>query len=160
MTSWFRDMNHQLTAKSTFASQSDEAVRVAIRRSKRIISTKIVAGRFQNICEGVSNVNTRPPGFLAIPRPPKAYPYSEQVLKGAPASPDAGPASRNISAGEDWRAREPQHPGPPSVRQPLSFGMRGRADRRSQRYLCWLTDGGGGSRKSSQPLPSAATVSP
>ena len=36
-TSWLRDLKHQLTAKSTFASTSDEAARVAIRRSKRTI---------------------------------------------------------------------------------------------------------------------------
>ena len=32
------DLNHQLTAKSIFARKADEAVRVAMRRSKRTIS--------------------------------------------------------------------------------------------------------------------------
>ena len=44
--SWFRDLNHQVTAKSTFASKTGEAVRVAMRRRQRTISMmKTVACR-------------------------------------------------------------------------------------------------------------------
>ena len=44
-----RNMNHQLTAKSTFACKSDEAVQVAIRRGKRTISSLVTRARSWSI---------------------------------------------------------------------------------------------------------------
>ena len=37
-TSWLRDLNDQLTAKSSFASKTDDAVRVAMRRREQTFS--------------------------------------------------------------------------------------------------------------------------
>ena len=60
-TSWLREMNHQLTAKSSFAGESDEAVRVAIRRSRQTKKTSQFTQRF--------SYSVTPSVFPQLPRP-------------------------------------------------------------------------------------------
>ena len=65
--SWLRDMNHQLIAESTFASKTDQAVRVAIRRSKRTISMmKTVARRDHHSGEKFGDRSASPPDSTLI----------------------------------------------------------------------------------------------